>query len=93
MITPENIKLSMRIKHDKLNPDIERNINICLLDLERAGVNVHLDSALLDKACELYCKWQYDYMSQGERYEKQYQELRDAMSLCGKYREGVSDEG
>ena len=71
----EEIKLSMRISHDKLDADIQRNIDACFLDLERVGVDSSLDSALLIRACELFCKWQYDYCGKGERYQKNYESI------------------
>ena len=84
------IKLSMRITHTKLDSDIQRNIDSCLLDLGRVGVDTS-ESELVTKACELYCKWQYDYHQKGEQYEKNYNNLRDAMSMSGDYKEGDAD--
>lgn len=87
MIDAKTIRLSMRISHDKLDGDIQRNIDTCLLDLKRVGVDTAKESELLDKACELYCKWQCDYMGKGEQHEKNYNALRDALSLSREYRE------
>lgn len=86
----EKIKLKMRISHDGINEDIQQNIDACLLDLERVGVNSSKDTELRTKAVELYCKWQFDYAGKGELFEKNYEKLRDAMSLCELYR-GDSD--
>lgn len=91
------IKLSMRIFHNALDPDIESNIDSCMLDLKRVGVSAaYADSgtsdALIQKAAELYCKWQYDFDGKGEQYQKAYEKLRDALSLCDTYIEsGGSD--
>ena len=84
------IKLSMRIFHNALDPDIESNIDSCMLDLKRVGVSaIYADSgasdALIQKAAELYCKWQYDFDGKGEQYQKAYEKLRDALSLCDTY--------
>lgn len=84
------IKLSMRIFHNALDSDIKSNIDACMLDLRRVGVHaaVAIDSsedALINKAAELYCKWQSDYNGDGEKYEKAYVNLRDAISLCDTY--------
>ena len=86
----DKIKLSMRIFHNVLDSDIESNIDACMLDLERVGVskkmaNKSSNDALIIKAAELYCKWQYDFNSKGDRYEKAYLNLRDAISLCDTY--------
>ena len=75
----------MRISHDALNDDISGNIEICKLDLEMAGVYCKETDKLYQKACELYCKWQNDYMGKGEQFEKSYRSLKDAMALCGDY--------
>ena len=79
------IKQSMRISHDVLNDDILRNIEICKLDMEMKGVYCKETDKLYQKACELYYKWQTDYMGKGEQFEKSYYSLRDAMALCGDY--------
>lgn len=91
MISAEQILQSMMIKHDKFDSNIKRYIDTCLQEMQMAGVNIKKESNLLDTACEFYCKWKLDYMGQGERYEKAYKDLRDAMSLCGLYNGEESD--
>lgn len=88
----ERIKLSMRISHSALDDDFKDNIAACMLDLQRVGVhaNIAVDTskdALIRKAAELYCKWQDDFNSKGEQYQKAYESLRDALSLCKAYTE------
>ena len=92
MISVEQIRQSMMIKHTKLDSYIKRYKDTCRLDMQMAGVYIDKDSQLQDTACEFYCKWKFDYMGQGERYEKAYKELRDTMSLCGLYNGEESDE-
>ena len=41
----EQIKLSMRISHDKLDNDIDANINACLCDLSRVCLLYTSDAA------------------------------------------------
>ena len=62
------IKKSMRISHTALDEDIESNIDVCIADLKIAGVYYKEGDALSQKACELYVKWQYDYMGKGEQF-------------------------
>ena len=86
----KKIKLSMRISHNAIDEDINSNIDVCMLDLQRVGVHKTIavnDSKdpLINKAAELYCKWQYDYNGNGDKYEKAYNNLRDALSLCDDY--------
>lgn len=77
-----DIKLSMRITHNMLDSDIQRNIDACLLDLERVGIDTTNTPDMLEsKAVELYCKWQYDYQGKGEQFHTNYEALRDALSL------------
>lgn len=93
----DRIKLSMRIFHNALDPDIGSNIDSCMLDLKRVGVSAEYadpgtTDALIQKAAELYCKWQYDFAEKGEQYQKAYEKLRDALSLCDTYIEsGAAD--
>lgn len=89
----EKIKLSMRIIHSMLDTDITSNIAACMLDLKRVGISdaVAVEKSkdpLINKAAELYCKWQYDFAGKGEQYQKAYEKLRDALSLCEDYIEG-----
>lgn len=88
----EKIKMSMRIFHNAIDSDIESNVAACMLDLRRVGV--HKDNAiatsadaLICKAAELYCKWQYDYNGKGDQFRQAYENLRDALSLCEDYAE------
>lgn len=79
------IRKSMRITHNALDDDIQRNIDTCLLDLERVGVDITKESELKIKACELYCKSEFDYQGKGDIYKKKYEDLRDSMSMAGDY--------
>ena len=86
----EKIKLSMRIFHNAIDSDIELNIDACMLDLRRVGIHENVlktDDALIYKAAELYCKWQYDFGGKGDQYRQAFEKLRDAMSLCDSYTE------
>lgn len=84
MTNVERIRTSMRITHTHLDEEIEKNINTALRDMRRVGVCVK-DDDLTDKACELYVKAQFDYQGKGDQYQKNYEALRDAMSLSGTY--------
>ena len=86
----KKIKLSMRISHNAIDEDINSNIAACMLDLQRVGVHKTIaintsEDALINKATELYCKWQFDYNGKGDKFEKAYISLRDALSLCDDY--------
>ena len=92
----EKIKLSIRRTHNMLDTDISQNIAACMFDMIRVGVSKakaveDSEDALIVKAAELYCKWQYDYNGKGEQYQKAYESLRDSLSLCEDYMEGAPD--
>lgn len=89
MIKASDIRKSMRISHGGLDDDIQRNIDACLLDMQRVGVNTLLDNALLDKAVELFCKAQFDYQGKGDQYLRNYENMRNAMSMSEEYRCGT----
>ncbi len=88
----EKIKLSMRIFHAMIDVSITQDIDACMLDLKRVGVSadaasIDSEDALIIKAAELYCKWQNDFNGKGEQFQKAYENLRDALSLCDDYAE------
>lgn len=85
MTNTEKIRKSMRITHAQLDDEIERNINTALRDLRRVGIDTK-DNDLIDKACELYVKAQFDYMGKGEQFWGHYEDMRDAMSMTGEYK-------
>lgn len=81
----DEIKLSMRISHDALDSDISSNIAACQMDMQRVGITSFgtSTSTLTGKACELYCKAQYNFLGKSEQYQNNYEKLRDAISLIG----------
>lgn len=86
------IKQALKITIDVFDDEIKSNIDTALLELSRVGVDVtDLTNASADanklilKACELYCKWQFNFMSKGEQFEKNFNALRDALSVTSQY--------
>lgn len=84
------IKKSMRIAHTFSDDEIDSNIAVCLKDMQRVGILSTLavtttTDPLIQKCCEYYCKWQFDFAGKGEQYEKNYNSLRDALSLVPDY--------
>lgn len=91
----DNMKMALRIRHGSLDDDINGNISACSLDLKRAGIKAFEENnadALITKAMELYCKWQYDFGGKGEQYHRAYEQLRNALSLSGDYMGSGEDE-
>lgn len=85
LILVEKVKRDLRISHSKLDEDIQDNIEACKLDMERVGINPLKSDLLMEKAIKLYCRWQYNFENQADRYMNAYQSLRNALSLCGDY--------
>lgn len=80
------VKESIRIKHDKLDSDLQGHIDACKADLKRAGVTkIDETDALITQAIKIYVKWQVNYEGQADRFMRAYESLRDALSLCGDY--------
>ena len=86
MITAEQVRKKMRISHAHVDDDIMDNIAAARLDMGRVGIDQDRDDALTDKAAELYCKAQFDYLGKGEQFQQNYERLRDAMSMAGEYK-------
>lgn len=89
------IKTALKISGTALDTEISRYISAALKELERVGIVINADSysePLIVSAAELYCKWQYDYLGQGERFAKAFSDLRNALSLTSAYTE-VTDNG
>ena len=89
MITAEQVRKKMRISHSRMDDDIASNIEAARLDMGRVGIDPEADDALVDKAVELYCKAQFDYLGKGEQFRENYESLRDAMSMAEGYRCGT----
>ncbi len=88
----ETIKKALRISHDKIDDDIQLNIDSAMFDMNRVGIDISDDTnPLVIKCAELYCRWVYNYNERADEWYKAYENLRNAMALCSKYRE-KSDE-
>lgn len=88
-MTVQEIKTDLRISHTKLDGDITATMAACKLDLETAGVKTTTDDALIDMAVKLYCRWKYDHGGKGPQHYEAYKDLKDALSMCGKYNGGA----
>lgn len=91
MVNAADIRKKLRISTEGLDDEILDNIDAARLDMSRVGISDAMDDRLTDKAVELYCKWQFNYMNKAEQFERNYMELRNAMSITEKYRRGEED--
>nr|DAH94138.1 MAG TPA: head to tail adaptor [Caudoviricetes sp.] len=79
-------KLWLRISTDALDEEIGQTVDACLLDLHNAGVvNTPWDDALIKQAVKLYCKAQFGYNADSDKFAKSYEYLKCALALSGDY--------
>lgn len=86
-------KLKKRIRA-KAAPDeeIKDLVNTCKKELEIAGVYGDENDPTYYQAIVLYCKANYGYDENTERFERAFSSLRDAMSLSGDYKKKEGDD-
>ena len=85
------VKVRLRIKTSAFDDaEVQPLINTCLKDLERVGIYVSRDDPLVIQAVVFYCKANFGFADDQERYQKAYEALRDSMALSGEYGGGSS---
>lgn len=78
----------LRIKSGVLDSEISDNMQSGILELKRVGiVDPDLNIPLLFTCIEFYCKWLIGFEGDGEKYEKAFERVRDALSISGEYNE------
>jgi hypothetical protein len=77
----EAIRRALRITTDALNDEIRDNIDYAKADLQRCGIDINIQNPLIQKAVELYCKWQFNFCDRGEQFRASYEGLRDSIRL------------
>jgi hypothetical protein len=96
-LTIIKIKQGLRISHDKLDDDIEADIEACRADLRLAGV-VYAEEGdpLIFNAIKLWCRSLYtDDPVKSTEYFKRYEALKASLMMAEGYgypREEAADE-
>lgn len=89
------IKTALRISHDKLDEDIQADVDACLQDLRICGV-VHAPDTdpLIVNAVKLWCRSLYtDDPAKGAEYLRRYEALKGSLQVASGYgREAAADE-
>ena len=89
-IVTQEMRDMLRIKHTKLDAELEELKEACLTDLHLCGVNIiPKDDKLARAALRLYLRWQENYNGEAERYAKAYEGVKVAMSLAEEYKGGA----
>lgn len=81
------IKQGIRISHNKLDEDIQADIDACLADLRLVGV-VHADETnpLIFNAVKLWCRSLYaDDIAKAAEYLKRYDALKASLMMAEGY--------
>lgn len=77
---------AIRVKSDSAKSEVRDLIEACIKDLEIAGVYAHdANDPLCKQAIKLYCKANYGYDAESEKFNIAYKSLKDSMALCGDY--------
>lgn len=88
----EKIKKRIRIMSDTSDEEIDDLIESCRIELEMSGVYGDETDPTYCQAIVLYCKANYGYDEDAERFGMAFASLRDAMSLSGDYRKKEGGE-
>ena len=85
--TLTKIKLALRTSHDKLDEDIQADIDACMADLTIHGI-IHAEEGdpLIYNAVKLWCRSLYtDDPAKGAEYLQRYEKLRDSLKMAEGY--------
>ena len=91
----EKIKLGLRISHNKLDEDIQADIEACMADLKVCGVvYAGENDPLIFNAIKLWCRAAYtDDTAKAAEYLKRYESLKACLMMAEGYgREAAPDE-
>lgn len=89
------IKAAMRISSTNavIIEEINDNIAACKLDLQLGGVvNIDEQDALIIRAITLYCKAEFGYSENSERFRQSYEMLKMSLCLAGDYNTKIVTE-
>lgn len=85
---------ALRIRSQSASQEVQGLLEACVKDLGIAGVSItDLGDPLFKQAAKLYCKANFGYDADSEKFRAAYAALKDAMALSGDYREGGGVDG
>lgn len=81
------LKLALRISHDKLDEDIQSDVDACLADLTACGViRPQISDPLIYNAVKLFLRSSYtDDPAKGAEYLKRYEALKSCLQMAEGY--------
>lgn len=80
------VKKDLRISHDKLDDDIQSNIEVALKLTEVAGVIPDRSDTLIIRLVKDYCRWKYNFEGEGERYRVAFEDLLGTLSMSQEHK-------
>ena len=90
----DNLMAKVRARSAISRMELLALVESAVRDLDIAGVYVtDLEEPLCERAITLYCKANYGYDGDSEKFRAAYAALRDAMSLSGDYPKKAGDPG
>lgn len=94
MTTLEKIKLSIRRSHNKLDDDLQADIDACLADLKVCGIiDPQETDPLIFNAIKLYCRsTNTDDTAKAAEWLKRYEALKSCLQMAEGYG-WVEDDG
>ena len=88
----ESLMAKIRVKSITAKEELAALVGSAVRDLDIAGVYVtNLEEPLCERAITLYCKANYGYDSDSEKFRAAYASLKDAMALSGDYSKKAGD--
>lgn len=81
----EKIRKRLRISTDKLDIEISDLVESGKKELEVGGVYERENDALYFQALVLYCKANFGFYDNSEKFENAFYRLRDSMAVSGEY--------
>lgn len=89
------VKTALRIQQSTTafdDAEIIPLITACKIDLKMGGVNqIDEDDPCIRRAIVLYCKGNFGYRSDMEKFAQAYEKFRQALALSGDYNEEKAD--
>ena len=94
MTTLEKIKLGIRRSHNRLDEDLQGDIDACLADLRIAGiVYAGEEDALILNAIKLYCRsTNTDDPAKAAEWLRRYEALKSCLQMAEGYGWRANDE-
>ncbi len=92
--TLEKVKLSLRRSHDKLDDDLQDEIDACLADLQVCGVvYAGAEDKLVLNAIKLWCKaLNTDDTAKAAEYRARYDSLKSCLMIAEGYGKPLAHE-